>query len=139
MALFRNWRDRKIKVRLVPVPHYAPDVDLTSMDYIFPLSSEQRVAQAQRRINDFLAHTDPDCFCETFFDQYVKQEEALLLAQLAEQTPNHAGVNSALAVKHQSELIRLYQEIQQLTQLRDELQIQIHSWQQLYNSHDTTR
>lgn len=136
MGLFRNWRDRKVKVRLVPVPHYAPDVDLTSMDYIFPLSSEQRAAQAQKRINDFLAHADPDRFCETFFDQYVKQEEALLLSQLAEQTPNHQGVNGALARKHQSELIRLWQEIRRLEQARDELSSEICSCQALYDSHN---
>ncbi len=137
MGFFHNWRDRKkIKVRLVPVPHYAPDVNLTSMDYIFPLSSEQRAAQAQRKINDFLAHTNSDRFCETFFDQYVEQEEALLLAQLAEQTPTHEGVNGALAVKHQSELIRLSLEIQQLTQAWNELSSKILSYQQLYDSHN---
>lgn len=135
MGLIRKWRMRRAGLK--DVPHYAPDIDLTAIDYIEPVSPGKRLRRAELRIEEFLKETSPDRFSGSFFDAYTKQEEKLLVSMLEEQIPWHQGVNSSIALKHQSELIRLRAEIEQAEGLVKKIDEEIVQLQKIYNEHNT--
>lgn len=110
MGWIRKWRMRRMGLK--DVPHYAPDVGLTAVDYIEPISPEKRLRRAELQIDKFLKETSPDRFSGSFFDAYTEQEGKLLISLLEEQKTWHEGVNSSIVLKHESELIRLRAEIQ---------------------------
>ena len=95
------------RMGLKDVPHYAPDVGLTAVDYIEPISPEKRLRRAELQIDKFLKETSPDRFSGSFFDAYTEQEGKLLISLLEEQKTWHEGVNSSIVLKHESELIRV--------------------------------
>ena len=45
MGWIRKWRMRRMGLK--DVPHYAPDVGLTAVDYIEPISPEKRLRRAE--------------------------------------------------------------------------------------------
>ena len=115
MGWIRKWRMRRMGLK--DVPHYAPDVGLTAVDYIEPISPEKRLRRAELQIDKFLKETSPDRFSGSFFDAYTEQEGKLLISLLEEQKTWHEGVNSSIVLKHESELIRLRAEIKQAEDL----------------------
>ena len=72
MGWIRKWRMRRMGLK--DVPHYAPDVGLTAVDYIEPISPEKRLRRAELQIDKFLKETSPDRFSGSFFDAYTEQE-----------------------------------------------------------------
>lgn len=102
MGWIRKWRMRRMGLK--DVPHYAPDVGLTAVDYIEPISPEKRLRRAELQIDKFLKETSPDRFSGSFFDAYTEQEGKLLISLLEEQKTWHEGVNSSIVLKHESEL-----------------------------------
>ena len=80
MGLIWKWRMRRMGLK--DVPHYAPDIDLTAVDYIEPISPEKRLHRAELQIDKFLKETSPDRFSGSFFDAYTEQEEKLLISLL---------------------------------------------------------
>lgn len=66
---------------LKDVPHYAPDVGLTAVDYIEPISPEKRLRRAELQIDKFLKETSPDRFSGSFFDAYTEQEGKMVQQQ----------------------------------------------------------
>ena len=66
------------RMGLKDVPHYAPDVGLTAVDYIEPISPEKRLRRAELQIDKFLKETSPDRFSGSFFDAYTEQEGKLV-------------------------------------------------------------
>ena len=91
MGWIRKWRMRRMGLK--DVPHYAPDVGLTAVDYIEPISPEKRLRRAELQIDKFLKETSPDRFSGSFFDAYTEQEGKLLISLLEEQKTWHEGVN----------------------------------------------
>ena len=131
MGLIWKWRMRRMG--LEDVPHYAPDIDLTAVDYIEPISPEKRLRRAELQIDKFLKETSPDRFSGSFFDAYTEQEEKLLISLLEEQKTWHEGVNSSIALKHESELIRLRAEIKQAEDLIRKVDAEIDLLQAIYD------
>lgn len=131
MGLIWKWRMRRMGLK--DVPHYAPDIDLTAVDYIEPISPEKRLHRAELQIDKFLKETSPDRFSGSFFDAYTEQEEKLLISLLEEQKTWHEGVNSSIALKHESELIRLRAEIKQAEDLIREVDAEIDLLQAIYD------
>ena len=121
------------RMGLKDVPHYAPDIDLTAVDYIEPISPEKRLHRAELQIDKFLKETSPDRFSGSFFDAYTEQEEKLLISLLEEQKTWHEGVNSSIALKHESELIRLRAEIKQAEDLIRKVDAEIDLLQAIYD------
>ena len=108
-----KWFGRK-KQRTAAMTHYAPDITLTPMDYIQPLSPQQQLEKAEQRIRAFLKHTDPDSLCEGFYDRIADEERDLTIALLRTQTPDHQDVSQSIVRKHFAELERLDREIRQV-------------------------
>lgn len=135
MGLLHKWRMRRAGLR--DVPHYAPDISLTAVDYIEPVSPGRRIHRAERRIDEFLKDTSPDRFSGGFFDAYTEQGEKLLSAMLEEQTSWHNGVNGSIALKHESELIRLRAEIELAQDLVCQMGKEIEQLQKVCDSHNT--
>lgn len=134
MGLLYKWKLRRLGI--VPVPHYAPDISLSAIDYIFPVSTNRRLARAERRIEKFLENTAPDRFNGDFFDTYTEQEEQMLITQLTMQTSWHNSVNGAIALKHQSELVRLRAALQQAQAVILQMDKEISSLQEQYDQHN---
>lgn len=132
MSWLLKWRMRR--AGLTTVPHYAPDLSLAPINYIFPVSSEVRLKKAKKRIKFFLKNTDPDKYSGNFYDAYVQREEAALIAQVRMQTPGHQGINGAIALKHRSELERLQRTISQTERVINDLDSRIDELSQLYKS-----
>lgn len=124
------------KEKAVSITHYAPDVSLTAADYTLPVSHEQRILQAERRIRDFLRNTDPDNMCESFYDPMAEKEEQLVIARLMEQVPEHRGANLSIVKKHEAEMERLTRTLQQTDALIQTFEAEINALQKFYNSHN---
>ena len=131
MGWIRKWRMRRMGLK--DVPHYAPDVGLTAVDYIEPISPEKRLRRAELQIDKFLKETSPDRFSSSFFDAYTEQEGKLLISLLEEQKTWHEGVNSSIVLKHESELIRLRAEIKQAEDLIRKVDAEIDLLQAIYD------
>ena len=127
MGWIRKWRMRRMGLK--DVPHYAPDVGLTAVDYIEPISPEKRLRRAELQIDKFLKETSPDRFSGSFFDAYTEQEGKLLISLLEE----HEGVNSSIVLKPESELIRLRAEIKQAEDLIRKVDAEIDLLQAIYD------
>ena len=117
----------------VSIPHYAPHVTLTALDYILPVTHQQRMQQAEQRIRDFLAKTQPDSLCETFYDRCAVREDELIIAALREQTPEHNDANASIVRKHRAELDRLDLSIVQAAAAIERYEAEIAGLQQLYD------
>ena len=89
------------------IKHYAPDIDLCAKDYVLPISPQQRLKEAEKRIEHFLSHTSPDELCGSFFDKFAEEEEARVLAELYGQMPPHQDANCSIANKHRAEIAKL--------------------------------
>ena len=120
MGWIRKWRMRRMGLK--DVPHYAPDVGLTAVDYIEPISPEKRLRRAELQIDKFLKETSPDRFSGSFFDAYTEQEGKLLISLLEEQKTWHEG-----------ELIRLRAEIKQAEDLIRKVDAEIDLLQAIYD------
>lgn len=120
-----------------PIQNYGPDVGLSAADYVMPVPPGRRLAQAEKRIDDFLDHTEPDRFSGGFFDDVVEQEEKLIIALLEEQFPDHDGTNGAIALKHASELVRLRSTIRRAGELMASLDDEIAKCQTAYDQANT--
>lgn len=118
---------------LKPVHHYAPDIHLSSVDYVFPISALRRLRKSEKDINDFLSNTNPDEFNGSFFDTITEREEEVLKQTINEQFVWHNAVNQAIAISHQSELIRLDRAIEQAEYVIKQLDIEIEELKALYN------
>lgn len=136
MAIFRKKKRRERDAKLVEIGYYAPETDLTPVDYVFPIYSEYRLMEAEKRIKQFLDHTNPDRYSGFFYDAFVEKEEALLISQLRQQKPNHEGVASRITLKHESELARLESAIQQKEKELEKIDALINKWQALYDQHN---
>ena len=123
MGWIRKWRMRRMGLK--DVPHYAPDVGLTAVDYIEPISPEKRLRRAELQIDKFLKETSPDRFSGSFFDAYTEQEGKLLISLLEEQ--------KTIVLKHESELIRLRAEIKQAEDLIRKVDAEIDLLQAIYD------
>ena len=119
MGWIRKWRMRRMGLK--DVPHYAPDVGLTAVDYIEPISPEKRLRRAELQIDKLLKETSPDRFSGSFFDAYTEQKTW------------HEGVNSSIVLKHESELIRLRAEIKQAEDLIRKVDAEIDLLQAIYD------
>lgn len=123
------WRKKDASVEVV---HYAPDVTLTAVDYILPISLEQRLRRAEANIRDFLSQTSPDSLCETFYDSYAEKEERLIIGQILEQRPNHLDASRSIAEKHNAELKRLDLALEQMEEAIRDYGAEIASLQELF-------
>lgn len=123
----------KKKDASVEVIHYAPDVTLTAVDYMIPLSLEQRIHRAEANIRDFLSQTNPDSLCETFYDSIAEKEERLIIGQVLEQRPNHLDASRSIAEKHSAELRRLDLALKQMEEAIQDYGAEIASLQELYD------
>lgn len=123
------WRKKDASVEVV---HYAPDVTLTAVDYILPISLEQRLRRAEANIRDFLRKTTPDLLCETFFDSVAEKEERLIIGQILEQRPNHLDASRSIAEKHNAELKRLDLALEQMEEAIRDYGAEIASLQELF-------
>lgn len=128
MKLFGKRKDASVEV-----VHYAPDVTLTAVDYVIPISLEQRIRRAEARIQNFLNQTAPDSLCETFFDPFAEEEERLIIGQVLEQTPNHMDASRAIAEKHNAELTRLELALAQMEEAIQSYETEIESLQELFD------
>lgn len=124
------WRKKDASVEVV---HYAPDVTLTAVDYVIPVSLEQRIHRAEARIRDFLSQTEPDSLCETFYDPFAEAEEQLLIGLLLEQMPNHMDAGRSIAEKHSAELERLDLALEQVDEAIQDYGTEIESLQKLFD------
>ena len=91
----------------VEIPHFAPDLTVTPVDYQVPVQDDQRIQMAEKRFRRFLAETAPDKYCETFFDGVVESENQRLIRTVLAQSPEHLEVNRLIAQKHKAESARL--------------------------------
>lgn len=124
------WKKKDASVEVV---HYAPDVTLTAVDYVIPISLEQRIRRAETRIQNFLSQTAPDSLCETFFDPFAEEEERLIIGQVLEQRPNHLDANRSIAKKHDAELKRLDLALEQMEEAIRDYETEIASLQELFD------
>lgn len=104
-------RNRNKDKDVATIAHYAPDMNLTPQDYIFPLSADARLKEDERRIKDFLQATHPDSLCEAFYDRYADSEDAQIAAIMACQRAGHLAAATEIVEKHNAELSRLDCEI----------------------------
>lgn len=117
----------------VEVVHYAPDVTLAAVDYVIPISLEQRIHRAESNIRDFLGQTNPDSLCETFYDSVAEEEERLIIGQMLEQKPNHLDAGRSIAGKHNAELKRLDLALEQMEKTIRDYEAEIASLQELFD------
>lgn len=126
----------KKKDASVEVIHYAPDVTLTAVDYVIPVSLEQRIHRAQANIRDFLSQTNPDSLCEMYYDRVAEEEERFIIGQVLEQKPNHLDASRSIAEKHSAELKRLDQALAQIEEAIQEYGAEIASLQELFDRYN---
>lgn len=124
------WKKKDASVEIV---HYAPDVTLTAVDYVIPVSLEQRIRRAEANIRDFLSHTNPDSLCETFYDCIAEKEEQLIISQVLEHTPDHLDACRSIAEKHHAELRRLDLALEQIEEAIRDYGTEIASLQELFD------
>lgn len=124
------WKKKDASAEII---HYAPDTTLTAVDYVIPISLEQRIRRAEARIRDFLGQTEPDSLCETFYDPFAEEEERLIIGLLLEQTPNHMDANRAIADKHSAELKRLDLALGQVDEAIRDYEAEVAALQELFD------
>lgn len=120
------------------IPHYAPDITLSAVDYHAVIPSDRRIHNAEKRIREFLSKTNPDSLCATYYDKLAEEEEQVAVACLQRQTPDHRDANTSIALKHQAELKRLLQEIQSVDAMIEQYQAEIKDLQAMYNRYNIT-
>lgn len=134
MKLFSKKRDGSVSIG-----HYAPDITLTAIDYYPPVSHEERIQRAEKRIKEFLEHTNPDSLCDSFYDRIADEDEHLIIALLRKQIPNHKDANGSIALKHQAELTRLVRAIQLVDAEIIRMESEINDLQVLYDHFNGSR
>lgn len=119
--LMRKKKGKK-EIRL---DHYAPDVTIAAVDYEL-VDTHDRLENAERVIHEFLAKTEPDIYCEAYFDEMINKENGVLLSDLNRQKALHSETNREIAAKHAAELERLrtekIQKEEALLKLQNELE-----------------
>lgn len=118
----------KKKSKQVVLDHYAPDVNITPLDYL-ELDIDQRVKVSTKSIEEFLSYTYPDTYNDTFWDLYTDREDQLLITKLKQQYDKHNEANQEIIMKHKGELERLDSELRNketiLHQIEEELKCTI--------------
>ncbi len=101
----------------VEIPHFAPDLTITPVDYQMPVQDTQRIQMAEKRIRKFLSETSPDEYCETIFDSVVESENHQLIRAVLAQQPDHLEVNALISQKHVAESASLKASIAYMDEL----------------------
>ena len=121
----------------VKITHYAPDVTVSAVDYVIPVSFDERFEKAKREITGFLATTNPDEYCYFYFDRYIKEEEKQLISDLTLQKAQHEDANKSISDKHGAELVRLREAIAKVEQEITYIDEELAELQTLYKDHNT--
>ena len=122
-----SWKSpfrKKKKETFVKIQHYAPEITIIPVDYMLP-DFESEYKKAVGEMARFLSKTEPDIYCDSWYDTMADLMEQTMIAELMSQQKNHLEVIRNIACKHDAELVSLNETIEKKQEMlrchRDEL------------------
>ena len=109
-----SWKNpfkKKKKETLVKLQHYASEITITPVDYMLP-DFENEYKKAVEKMAKFLSKTEPDLYCDSWFDKMADVMEQTMTAELLSQQKNHLEVIRNIVCKQDAELVSLNETIE---------------------------